>query len=220
MDVQERIASFDDRVEVLRVRNDGPSDQLTCQLLLIHFVRPTVVLPATPAAAESPTVEWPGGSTGATFDVRQAVGTPADSDSPRRVRPASGRGMAMEVDRIVATGNPVMLHAVSVGGELRGERLEYSVSRSLLHLEDSQSAMLEQAGQRIEAPAAVPTGRRSVAFGTRLGVGARATYSHRQRRRTTGNVLGRRAASTPAGRPARAVPPRRNVHPHAGFRPV
>jgi hypothetical protein len=56
MDVQERIASFDDRVEVLRVPNDGPSDQLTCQLLLIHFVRPTVVLPASPNSPNGETI--------------------------------------------------------------------------------------------------------------------------------------------------------------------
>ncbi|MFO0817200.1 MAG: hypothetical protein U1A77_04620 [Pirellulales bacterium] len=154
MDVQERIASFDDRVEVLRVQNDGPSDQLTCQLLLIHFVRPTVVIPASPNATNNETISTPQVEVppaGHSADVRHAVGV---EETTRRgqVAPTSARPMAMDVERIVATGAPVILHAVSAGARARGERLEYNVAKRLLHLEDSHTATLEQAGLRIEAP--------------------------------------------------------------------
>ncbi|MFO0870148.1 MAG: hypothetical protein U0935_14560 [Pirellulales bacterium] len=151
MDIQERVASFDDRVEVLRVKPDGPSDQLTCQLLLIHFVRPKVVLPATPDPLTPPQIELPESADRGGLPVQRAIGV-ADPATPPRVQPTSGRELALDVERIVATGHPVILHAVSVGARARGERLEYSVARRLLHLEDSQSAVLEQAGQRIEAP--------------------------------------------------------------------
>lgn len=104
MDIQERIVSFDDRVEVQRLRSDGESDQLTCQVLLLHFDR-----------------------------VRARAGEFAP-------------------ERMVATGNPVSLSAPAIGGRARGTRLEYLIERRLLHLEDAQGAVLEQAQQRLEAP--------------------------------------------------------------------
>lgn len=104
MDMQERIVSFDDRVEVQRLRTDGESDQLTCQVLLLHFDR-----------------------------LRARTGEFAP-------------------ERLVATGNPVTLNAPAIGGRARGTRLEYIVERRLLHLEDPQGAVLDQARQRLEAP--------------------------------------------------------------------
>jgi hypothetical protein len=104
MDIQERIVSFDDRVEVQRLRSDGEGDQLTCQVLLLHFDR-----------------------------VRARTGEFAP-------------------ERLVATGNPVLLHAPAMGARARGARLEYLLERRLIHLEDPQGAVLEQAQQRLEAP--------------------------------------------------------------------
>ena len=39
-DFQRYVASFEDHVDVLRIRDDGPIDQLNCQVLEIHFAQP------------------------------------------------------------------------------------------------------------------------------------------------------------------------------------
>ncbi len=59
-DVENSLASFEDRVEVLRLRHDGPADQLNCDRLEIHFTKRTdeATTPTAPASDESsPTLD-------------------------------------------------------------------------------------------------------------------------------------------------------------------
>lgn len=167
MDVQERIASFDDRVEVVRLRGDGPSDQLTCQQLLLYFFRPAAALPAPPSSTAPPEIEVPADEAERTTSSdrrgaapsgvqpaawNETTATTSAATASASSTAAARRRPMLEVERIVATGAPVMLHASSVGARASGERLEYNVASRLIHLEDSQRSLLEQAGQRIEAP--------------------------------------------------------------------
>lgn len=114
-DFVQRVASFEDNVDVIRLNPDGPSDQLNCQLLSIYF---------KPREAEA----------GAT--------APADPDE---------QTLALDVDRVVAVGHPVVLRAPSMGATARGERLEYHMLAQRIVLEDRERVTLIDERFDIEA---------------------------------------------------------------------
>jgi hypothetical protein len=114
-DMRKYIATFHDRVDVVRLNPVGPSDQLTCERLSLHFeTDPTAAHPTATGAA-------PGAAA------------------------AGGKAMPkLRPKRIIADGNPVKLHSRSNGVEARGRRLEYDVQSRSGKLLDGKEAMLRQ----------------------------------------------------------------------------
>lgn len=115
-DFEQHIASFEDAVDVIRLNPDGPSDQLTCQLLSIYL--------------------RPKGSTG-----ESAAET---TDKPKT-------NLALEVDRVVAVGHPVVLRAPSMGATARGQRLEYHFNTRRVVLADNDRVTLHDERFDVEA---------------------------------------------------------------------
>ncbi len=103
-DLVQNTATFHDRVDVVRPHPDGPSDQINGELLTVYFV------PRDQPAA------------GGAESGNAAVG---------KANPPSGgatHGMPqLEPRRLVVRGNPVVARAESVGGEIRGDHLEYDI---------------------------------------------------------------------------------------------
>ncbi len=85
-DLSERVATFEDRVDVLRAYPEGPSDQLQCELLAVHF--------ATGADADS-------ANSGSGFPALsperfEARGNPVQIHAPREE--VAARGQRLEYD--------------------------------------------------------------------------------------------------------------------------
>lgn len=126
-DFAKNVASFEDNVDVIRLNPDGPSDQLTCQLLEIYFAAAGDQSPAPAAIADEKPV-------------------PAQA---AKKKPMS----SLSVRRIVAIGHPVILRALSVGAMAQGQRLEYDFSEQTIYLEDSDKVMLKHGSERVDAVA-------------------------------------------------------------------
>ncbi|HZZ28927.1 MAG TPA: hypothetical protein VFE46_13075 [Pirellulales bacterium] len=101
-DLVENVATFHDRVDVVRPHPNGPSDQLNCELLNLYFG------PRQPPP-------------GAAAHASQALANNSPADS------ATHRMPQLEPKRLVARGNPVVVRAELMQGELRGEHLEYDI---------------------------------------------------------------------------------------------
>jgi lipopolysaccharide export system protein LptA len=136
-DFQQHIATFEDRVDVMRVHPNGPSDQLNCQLLEVHFESREASTAPTTATATTTQTEATAAATAANQD--SATGAPSQAMS------------SLDVRRIVATGHPVVLRAPSAGATARGERLEYDLKTRRIRLEDSKKVMLRDQHHEIEA---------------------------------------------------------------------
>ncbi len=130
-DFQKHIATFEDRVDVMRLNPDGPSDQLNCELLEVHFA-------PREAAAET------------TARAPAAAGNPSAIADAGNQKEKDGLS-SLDVRRIVATGHPVVLRAPSAGATARGERLEYDLQTRRIRLEDSKKVMLRDERHDIEA---------------------------------------------------------------------
>ncbi len=115
-DFEQHVASFEDTVDVIRLNPDGPSDQLTCQLLSIHF-RPKTK-PGQP---------------------------PVDAGEQSKTN------LALELDRVVAVGHPVVLRAPSMGATARGQRLEYHFLTRRIVLADNDRVTLHDERFDVEA---------------------------------------------------------------------
>lgn len=124
LDLTGQVATFEDRVDVLRLRPNGPSDQLSCELLSIHFVR-------------------------ASEEANQARPTSDDNNEPD-----DDRGPAdLRPQRIEARGAPVVVRVPVDQVEARGRRLEYNLEtgRILLEGEGQGDVFLTQGPNRIQA---------------------------------------------------------------------
>jgi hypothetical protein len=114
-DMERYEATFERSVIVSRVNVNGPSDQLTCELLSLFFE--TVAL--TPAAGAA--------SSTASSGTRS---TRAPSVNATKAAADKKAGFPkLELARIVATGSPVIIRSPSRGAQARGQRLEYDVKR-------------------------------------------------------------------------------------------
>jgi len=102
-DMEKYEARFEQNVVVSRVNVNGPSDQLTCELLSLFFE----TVATTPAAAA-------------------ASGAKTASEAKAAADKKSGFPK-LELARIVATGHPVIIRSPSRGAQARGQRLEYNV---------------------------------------------------------------------------------------------
>lgn len=125
-DFERRVASLEDQVDVLRLNPHGPSDQLNCRLLEIHFAESNNGPPAADATAPA--------------------------SSPANKPPASqAQQLATKVSKIVALGHPVVLQSPSLRATARGDRLELDLAKNQFLLEGDRPVLLEHEGRRIEA---------------------------------------------------------------------
>jgi lipopolysaccharide export system protein LptA len=103
-DLVQNMATFHKHVDVVRPHPDGPSDQINGELLTVYF---------------APRDQQPAGSKGS-GNGATAKAKPANSNATH--------GMPqLEPRRLVVRGNPVVARAESVGGEIRGDHLEYDI---------------------------------------------------------------------------------------------
>lgn len=128
-DFVKQTATFEDQVDVLRLNLNGPSDQLTCEVLALYFREAAPSAP--PAQDANPQTN---GST-----------TAAAKKSPLSDMPK------LELQRIEARGNPVVLSAPASAVYARGERLEYDLASGRVGLEDSREAAFRQESNEIRA---------------------------------------------------------------------
>lgn len=120
-DFEEGLATFEEQVDVLRLHLDGPSDQLKCRLLEIHFGDDE----ADRAASKKSTAARSDRNGKPTFDT--------------------------EVSKIVALGHPVVLQSPSLDAQARGERLEFDLLRQRFTLDGQRTVVLNHGQRRIEA---------------------------------------------------------------------
>lgn len=120
-DVIKKVATFEDRVDVLRINPTGPSDQLDCELLSIFFTDS-----ADPAASRS-------------------------KGSGKRGKKQPAGSLKLRPERIEARGDPVVVHAPSEGVHARGQRLEYELKTGRIVLDGSHPVMLQQDTNEIHA---------------------------------------------------------------------
>ena len=119
--LSERLATFEDGVDVLRINPDGPSDQLNCQRLSVHFARRRRV---DHARTGLPQVAPDGERSGA---------------------------LDLEPSRIVAHGNPVVVRSPSQGVQARSQQLEYDLASRRILLDDDREVFLKQGPNEIHA---------------------------------------------------------------------
>ncbi len=121
-DLLNYIASFDQNVEVRRMRLDGPFDQLDCDELSIHF---------SPVDKE---------------------GAPVNNDDPnlaRRQRKAMGRFQPVLV---TATGHPVRAESAAEGAAVRANRMRVNLYARRITLDEGDDVMLAYGPSEIHAP--------------------------------------------------------------------
>ncbi len=120
-DLVRQVATFEDHVDLLRAHPDGPSDQLNCEMLSVHFVRR-----ADGASAKS------------------------DSHRTGPDEPPANP-LDLQAKQIEAQGDPVVVRAPSKGVEARGERLLYDLQSGLIRLDGSREVFLKQGASEIHA---------------------------------------------------------------------
>ena len=121
-------ATFQDRVNVVRVPDAEAIDQLSCERLAVYFTLPSA---PEPRAARG----GPGK-------------TATSAERPDAVAPDL-RGL--KVERIQARGEPAVLHAPSYAATLRAEMFEYNFLTREVKIEDRQKLILRYQDHDIEA---------------------------------------------------------------------
>ena len=116
-----QLATFEDRVNVLRIHPEGPSDQLNCDTLYVYFARPRSALPGLAG--------------------RKQEGT-------QRKRTGS---LDLEPRLIKAKGSPVFLRSPSQQIEARGEELEFDVQSGRITLDGTRQVWLQRGLEEIHA---------------------------------------------------------------------
>ena len=127
-DLIDRVATLEDRVDVVRPLRDGPGDQLTCEVLAIHFA-------SAPDRADS----------------QDADDNPSGDGEEEDAAPPPPNLSGMRAERIVATGHPVVVRSLSEGAFARGERLEYVVATRHITLDGDRGVLLQKDNQQVEA---------------------------------------------------------------------
>ncbi len=125
-DVPGKVASFQDKVRVLRLNPKSQNDQLDCERLAIYFV--DRVPPKGKAAIQR--------------DGKPLVPTSAKT---------SKASMDLVPQRLEATGNPVTMSAPNQGVEARGQLLQYDLINGKILLKDDREALLRQGANEIHA---------------------------------------------------------------------
>ncbi len=125
-DVPGKVASFQDKVRVLRLNPESQNDQLDCDRLAIYFV--DRVPPKGKATIQR--------------DGKTLVPTSAKT---------SKASMDLVPQRLEATGKPVTMSAPNQGVEARGQLLQYDLINGRILLEDDRETMLRQGANEIHA---------------------------------------------------------------------
>jgi len=120
-DAVRKVATFEDRVNVLRINPHGPCDQLNCELLTIFFID----------------------------RVKPKGVDPRNGDADAKDRPAGS--FDLQPQRIEAAGHPVVFAAPSKDVHARGERLEYDFSDESIVLDGGREVMLRKGPSEIHA---------------------------------------------------------------------
>ena len=124
LDFVDNVASFMHQVDVIRMRPDGPSDQLNCQLLEIHFADKTeskseAVARADPMATDEDELKLG-------VDKLVAVGHPAKLLAPANQVEVRGHRMEYHfVERLLLLDDPTKVWLRHDGHEVEARRLEY-----------------------------------------------------------------------------------------------
>ena len=116
------VASFDHDVELVQANPKGPSDQLNCSRLDIHFAPKQV---ANPAA--QPIVVDPG----------------------KRQNQDLGR---LEAVAVVAEGHPAVMNSPSRSGQARGDRIQIAIRDQRLRISGGSDTMLVEGANVLRAP--------------------------------------------------------------------
>lgn len=126
-DLDRKVATFSDHVDVWEIHPTGPSDHLSCELLSVFFTEKE-----TPSAGAS----------------KPAPAKPA----PQKAAPQKAANPAnLAPQRIEATGKPVVVHAPSRGVQAAGERLEYNLQTGRIILDGGEEVVLKQGPNEIHA---------------------------------------------------------------------
>jgi len=119
------IASFDRRVEVRRMRLDGPFDQLDCSELSVQF------------SAVDP------------------QGTPITDDDPNLTRKQSSAAKNFKPISVTAVGNPVRAESAAEGGSVRARRMRIHLLDRRITLDGGHEVVLAHGSDEIRAPAII-----------------------------------------------------------------
>jgi len=120
-DAVRKVATFEDRVNVLRINPRGPCDQLNCELLTIFFIDRAGPKGVDPGKGEANTKD------------------------------RLARSFDLQPQRIEAVGRPVVFAAPSKDIHARGQRLEYDLSDESIVLDGGREVMLRKGPSEIHA---------------------------------------------------------------------
>lgn len=119
------IASFDRKVEVRRMRLDGPFDQLDCSELSVRF-----------SAVDS-------------------QGLPVKDDDPNLTRKQRSAAKNFKPIAITAVGNPVRAESAAEGGSVRARRMQVHLLDRRITLDGGHEVVLTHGADEIRAPAII-----------------------------------------------------------------
>jgi lipopolysaccharide export system protein LptA len=122
IDGQENVATFEQRVVVVRQFPSGEPDKLTCETLAIHF-----------QPHDEPS---------------QAKEGPKPKQDPKAT---ADKTRTLEVRRVVARGNPAVLSAPGSGAFAQGQRLEYDMQTRRVSLVDEKEVVFRQQTNEVHA---------------------------------------------------------------------
>jgi hypothetical protein len=134
-DVPGKVATFKDRVDIWRVHPNGPSDQLSCELLTLYFIGRE--------EADGPPARDPA-----------SLAPPAPPDHTAGAAMLKDRlagSLALRLARIEARGDPVVASIPSERAAARGQRLVYDLLEDRIVLQGADEVMLKQAESEIRA---------------------------------------------------------------------
>ena len=132
-------ARLEDHVDVVRMNREGPSDQLSCQTLKIHF---QTVQPEA-SAADRPH----GGTSDLPQRSAESAGAPAQTGQVDAMPKLAIRA----IEAMGAIGTPAILRAPSVDAAARGQTMSYDFVTRRIKVEDEQKAWLKYRVQETEA---------------------------------------------------------------------
>lgn len=119
------IASFDRKVEVRRMRLDGPFDQLDCSELSVRF------------------------------SAVDAQGLPVKDDDPNLTRKQRSAAKNFKPIAITAVGNPVRAESAAEGGSVRARRMQVHLLDRRITLDGGHEVVLAHGADEIRAPAII-----------------------------------------------------------------
>lgn len=140
-DMTSYVATFENQVDVVQTPHDGPSDDMSCEELLVHFA-PRATPPKSGTAGTASTDQKNG----------NIPGGQAPSDQPAT---SSQKIPNLEPRRIEARGNPVIVRAPSSNSYARGQHLDYEIQSRHIKLDAApgggDEAMMQQQVNEIHA---------------------------------------------------------------------